>query len=163
MPPKKITSHTAAQSSALGTLRILERITSSLEDGKIPPVLLIRRLRQGVDELKRRHVEIEQERTELVIKKGLSPSDADKKVLQKRQRAFSTALGYTPSGGKPPKDILRDYQIAEAIHKIREQQKCTVEKAIETYLSGTAAKENGYLSENHLRNLYYQYLQILNL
>lgn len=147
----------AGEAHAYASMAVLERVLSSLESNKMPPKLVLRRFKKSVSELRKKHDEIARDGMKLVAESKLSPAEAEKKLMQRRQRAISSAFGYTRERGRTD-NWMRDWEIARQIHSITQKMGIGVDKAIDFYLKQTGVTA---LSEKRIRDIYYDNLELL--
>jgi hypothetical protein len=95
-----------------GRLSALSQIADCLRAGKMPPSELCAYFIASVEKLAAKHAKIDPA--------TLTPD----KVMEKRQRAISSAFGYTRGAGKPEADIVEEYNIAKDIYRIMQREGC---------------------------------------
>jgi hypothetical protein len=145
------------EAHAYTSMAVLEKAINCLEAGKMPPNLFLRKLKKSVSELRKKHDAITRDSIKLVTESKLSPADAEKKLLQRRQRAISSAFGYTRERGRTD-DWMRNLQIAQQVSSIIIKMGISVDEAIGLYQK-QPIKVN--LSEKRIRDIYYDYLELL--
>ena len=134
---------------ANGRLSALLQIAECFKGKRLPSEALMAYFIASVEALATKHAKIDP---------AVLPADT---VMEKRQRAISSAFGYTRGAGKPKADNVAEYRIAKDIYRTMQRQKCTDDIAIEHYMVDDTNPEKYHASFEHLRKLYYKYKPLL--